>query len=30
VVPVDQAEEAKKILADYHAGRLIDDDKKSR
>ena len=29
MVPADQAEEAKKILDDYHAGRLIDQDEHS-
>lgn len=26
VVPRDQADEARQIVADYHAGRLIDDE----
>ena len=26
IVPADQADEARRILADYHAGRFIDDD----
>ena len=29
MVPADQAEEAKKILDDYHAGRLMDHDEQS-
>ena len=29
MVPTDQAEEAKKILDDYHAGRLMDHDEQS-
>jgi hypothetical protein len=26
MVPLDQADEARQIVADYHAGRLIDDE----